>query len=75
MHKAAKRIELWPTPIETVQQCFVVPGVSAYLAKIIVTEIVGRELTDDERGYLAGAEAQAARLIGACPERGAPSHR
>ena len=75
MHKAAKRIELWPTPVDTVQQCFAVPGVSAYLAKIIVAEIVGRELTDDERAFLAGAEAQAARLTGACPERGAASHR
>lgn len=71
MHRAARHIECWPTPLETVQQCFAVPRVSAYFAKIIVTEILRRELTGDERVYLAGAEAQMARLSGARPEHDA----
>ena len=61
--KAARHIERWPTPIKTLQQCFGVPGVSIYIAKIVVTEILSRDLTGDERAYLAGAEAQMARLV------------
>ena len=60
--KAATHIERWPTPIKTLQQCFGVPGVSIYLAKIVITEVLSRDLTGDERAYLAGAEAQMARL-------------
>ena len=67
---AANHIAQWPTPIQTVQQCFAVPGVNVYLAKVIVTEILRRELTGDEHAYLGGAEAQRARLSGACLERG-----
>jgi hypothetical protein len=67
MNKAANNIEQWPAPIETVQHCFAVPGVSAYLANVITTEILHRELTDEERAYLAGAEVQAARLSGTRP--------
>ena len=54
--QAANHIEKWPTEINNLQQCVDVPGVKAHLAKMIITEIMCRNLRDDEQAFLDGAE-------------------
>ena len=56
--QAADHIEKHPREIENLQQCFEVPGVSAHFAKMIVTEVMGRSLRDDEEAFLEGAEGK-----------------
>ena len=52
---AAKRIAQWPTELDTIQKCMAVPGVKASLATMIITEVVCRELHEDEKAFLKGA--------------------
>ena len=62
LQKAAMNIQKWPTEIKTVQQCFEVPGVSTHITKLIMTEALQRDITEEEQAFLQGAEMQAGRL-------------
>ena len=72
MRIAAQNIKHCRMKIETVQQCLSVPGVNVYLAKLIITQILRRALTDDEQAFLAGAELQVQRLFGTRPKLPTP---
>ena len=53
IRRAAREIERWPKKLETIRQCFAVPKVSMFIAKIIITEVLDRGLTDDEQSLAA----------------------
>ena len=56
--QAADHIEKRSVRIESLQQCLEVSGVKAHLAKMIITEVMGRSLRDDEEAFLEGAEGK-----------------
>ena len=56
--QAADHIEKRPIGIKNIQQCFDIPGVNTHLAKMIVTEVMCRDLQQDEEAFLEGAEGK-----------------
>ena len=56
--QAADHIEKSPIQIENLQQCFEFPGIKAHMATMIITEVMGRSLRDDEEAFLEGAEGK-----------------
>ena len=60
--QAADHIEKRAVRIESLQQCLEVSGVKAHLAKMIITEVMGRSLRDDEEAVLEGAEGKRRKL-------------
>ena len=60
--RAADQIEKRPVEVESLQQCYDIPGVNTHLAKLIIKEIMGRSLRDDEEYFLEGAEGKRRKM-------------
>ena len=60
--QAADHIEKRPIQIQNLQQCFEISGIKTHLAKMIVTEVMGRSLRDDEEAFLEGAEGKRRKM-------------
>ena len=58
---AARNIAQWPTKLKDAMDLMKVTGVGAELAEMIVTEILGRGLSEDENAFLAGAVLKRSR--------------
>ena len=52
---AAKHVSQWPTKLNDVMDLMKVSAVGPELVETIVTEILGRDLSEDENAFLAGA--------------------
>jgi hypothetical protein len=55
---AADCVEQQPEEVESVQQLLRIPGIRSHTAKLIVTEIMCRQLREDEIAFLEGADAK-----------------
>ena len=58
---AAKNIAQWPTKLKDAMDLLKVTAVNTELAEMIVTEILGRGLSEDENAFLAGARLKRPR--------------